>query len=38
MIIADNDPRLIRLDTHVRRFRLTQEQALSCLMWAVVNT
>jgi hypothetical protein len=34
MILASDDPRLIRLDTMVRSLRLTTEHALSCLLWA----
>lgn len=35
MIIATDDPRLMRIDARVQQLGLTQEQALSCLLHAV---
>ena len=35
MKLATDDPRLIRLDTQCRALGLSQEQALSCLFFAV---
>ena len=34
MMLAENDPRMVRIKTACRSLSLNVEQALSCLLWA----